>query len=166
LIVALAAGRHVRDAAQLAGCSVSTAKRRLADPAFRAALDEAKADFRDALVARISQAALGAADTLRELTGPEYNPRVRLGAADSLLKHARETTADDLLTRQVAELKGLLHESRRAGEADSGRPEAVAEPPARSAAALGAYPAGPDTDSDAHGFDPRFLAEPTAFFDP
>ncbi len=86
LLGALVAGQSYANAADAAGCSVSTVKRRINDPEFRVALVEAKNDALDQLLGvSISAARVGTGFLVRIVTGQEPAPvGVRVRAAVSL----------------------------------------------------------------------------------
>jgi hypothetical protein len=85
LLVALAGGRTVRAAARAAGIGERTARRRLADPAFRARVAEMRADMVERALGRAARGMSAAADTLRRLLRADKES-VRLGAARALLE--------------------------------------------------------------------------------
>jgi hypothetical protein len=81
LLTALACGASQEGAAQQAGVSRSTVKRRLADPAFRRRLEEFRADRLQRTAATLTAAGPEFVKTLVELAGPKSPPATRLGAA-------------------------------------------------------------------------------------
>jgi phage terminase small subunit len=88
LIAHLAAGKTVREAARLAGCSEATAHRRLADPAFRQAVRRVRQKLIEALCGDLRKAATLAISTLEALLTSD-EPMIRLRAADAILTHFR-----------------------------------------------------------------------------
>lgn len=111
LVAALACGGTVEAAAKTAGVSVPTVRRRLAEPAFRKAVEEARAESVSRAVARLSATSTLAADCLRELLKAK-SETVRLGAARAILElGAKYREAEDLAVR-LAELERQL-ETRR-----------------------------------------------------
>ena len=86
LIVELAAGASWERAAAACGCSQRTIARRLNDPEFRAALDEARRQIFENAFARVLSAGQAAASTLISLLRSDTPPAVRLGAARTLLE--------------------------------------------------------------------------------
>jgi hypothetical protein len=84
LAIALASGATLKDAAEQVGISLSTAKRRAADPEFMEFVDQARADIVQALRARVVHAGGRALDALERLLGSE-SESVQLGAARALL---------------------------------------------------------------------------------
>jgi hypothetical protein len=85
LVLALAAGRAVRSAAASAGVSERTAFRRLADPAFRRQVHEARAALVQQAVGKLAEGMAEAADVLRGLLQAEADG-VKLSAARTILE--------------------------------------------------------------------------------
>ena len=85
LIVALASGLSVRNAAKRAAVSESTAFRRLRDPAFRQRVDETRGTLFSEALGRLADAASEAVNTLRGLLGKKSPPAVRLAASRAVL---------------------------------------------------------------------------------
>jgi hypothetical protein len=137
LVAALAAGASAAAAAEKAGVSERTVRRRLEDPAFRARVDEARADLVRLAVGRLADVGALAGDTLAELVkaGP---PAVRLGAARSILEFMLRGAEVDTLARQVSDLKRQVEDlsrgnrsveaAGRGAEAAGGRPGSPAAP--------------------------------------
>ena len=86
LIGELAGGASWERAATACGCSERTIARRLKDPKFRAALDEARRRLFDAAFSRVAAAGQAAAGTLISLLSRDTPPAVRLGASRTLLE--------------------------------------------------------------------------------
>jgi hypothetical protein len=86
LIVALACGASPESAAQKAGLGVRTVYRRLADPAFRAEVNEVRADTVRRAADMFSAASLPAIRTLMTLHESATSESVRLGAARALIE--------------------------------------------------------------------------------
>jgi len=87
LVVALATGCTVEEAARQAHMSVATAHRRLGEPAIRAAVNEARREVWAAALGRLVAATTAAADTLRSLLDSPMD-QCRVAAARSILEHA------------------------------------------------------------------------------
>jgi hypothetical protein len=85
LLLALAGGQTVRDAARAAGVGERTAGRRLAEPGFRRRVAELRAEMVQRALGKLTDALTEAADTLRQLLKAQAES-VRLGAARSLLE--------------------------------------------------------------------------------
>ena len=89
LFQALVSGCHIENAAAVAGISVRTAYRRLADPAFKVQLQDARQSLRESILAKLSDAGHDAVGTLWELTQSAENEGVRLRAAKAVLDSLR-----------------------------------------------------------------------------
>jgi hypothetical protein len=87
LILALAEGLTVDAAAKQARVSPATVYRRRREPAFRAAVNEARRETWVQAVGRIATATTAAADTLKALLDSPMD-QVRVAAARSILEHA------------------------------------------------------------------------------
>lgn len=86
LITYLAAGKTVRETARLVGCGEATVRRRLADPAFRRAVQQTRRGMIEAICGEIRRAAALAVSTLEALFTSD-EPSIRLRAADAILHH-------------------------------------------------------------------------------
>jgi hypothetical protein len=78
LVAALAAGGNVAAAAKHASISERTVRRRLEDPAFRAKVDEARAELVRAAVGRLSAVGVLAVDKLHSLIGNARSETMQL----------------------------------------------------------------------------------------
>ena len=113
ILVALACGANVENAAQSAGVSASTVKRRLLEPEFLRRLQAMRADMVQRATAMLTAAALEAVKTLLTLQTDVTPPSVRLGAARAVLElgvRLRETAELHeriaAMETQMAELRG------------------------------------------------------------
>lgn len=84
LAAALAAGATIQEAAELAGVSSRTVDRRLANPEFRARVEEIKGGLVGNITDRLTGQALGAVEVLVELFDNSI-PRIRLQSAKAIL---------------------------------------------------------------------------------
>ena len=84
LVLALASGAPVKEAAERAGVSERTAWRRLQDDGFRRCVAEAKADLVAQATAKLADGAAKAVTTLLEVMDSE-DPRARVMAAKEVL---------------------------------------------------------------------------------
>jgi hypothetical protein len=115
LLLALACGASVENAARQAGLSESTAYRRLADLAFRQQLQALRADMIQRTAGALTAAATEAVRTLLELQKAAAPPAVRLGAARSILEMG-------LKLREAADLEERLTAlEQQLGVAEAGR---------------------------------------------
>jgi hypothetical protein len=101
LLMALACGVTVENAARQAGISPATAYRRLSNPAFRKRLTTLRADMVSRTAGTLTAAATEAVRTLLDLLKNSASPAVRLGAARSVLELG-------LKVREVAEMEERL----------------------------------------------------------
>ena len=85
LLLALAGGQTLRDAAASAGIGERTATRRVAEPEFRRRVAELRGEMVGRALGRMADGMTDAADTLRALLQAE-GESVRLGAARSILE--------------------------------------------------------------------------------
>jgi Homeodomain-like domain len=111
LIAELAAGASHDRAAIACGCSPRTVRRRLADPRFRAGLDDARRQLFEAAFSRVTAAGQAAAATLISLLSRETPPAVRLGASRTLLESCckfRETHELEERLRALEERLGKV----------------------------------------------------------
>jgi hypothetical protein len=86
LLMALACGATVDNAARQAGISPATAYRRLADPAFGQRLQQLRDDMVSRTAATLTAAASEAVRTLLELLKNPTSSAVRLAAARAVLE--------------------------------------------------------------------------------
>jgi hypothetical protein len=105
LLGALLGGASAADAAAQAGISERTACRRLADPAFRAALVDAQHEQRARVVDALGAAATQAVATLVELLAPGFPPTVRHAAARSVLELGLRLHEEQELEARLAALE-------------------------------------------------------------
>jgi hypothetical protein len=103
LVVALACGASPESAAQKAGLSVRTVYRRQADPAFRAQVNEVRADMVRRAASLFTAAGMPAIQTITTLQGSAASEAVRLEAARAIIElgcKLRETV--ELMERLTA----------------------------------------------------------------
>lgn len=87
LIVTLACGDTVKEAAERAGVGERTVYRRLADQSFIAKVNKARNMMISQAVGKLSLNCAKAAETLEKLLDSD-NPRIRLQAAKAIMDHA------------------------------------------------------------------------------
>jgi hypothetical protein len=112
LLLALACGATVEQAAQQSGLSARTAHRRLAEPAFRQRLQQARGDMVQRASGMLTAATLEAIKTLLALQQPSAPPAVRLGAARAVLEQGTKLREAADLTARIEALEAQL---RRGG---------------------------------------------------
>ncbi|MGD9857215.1 MAG: hypothetical protein AB7U20_19900 [Planctomycetaceae bacterium] len=110
LVLALARGESIADAARLSGWSQRTIQRRLADPDFSRQVRDARADMIGRASARLADATDAAVQTLRDLLSAE-SESVRLSASRSILELACRLRDSEELEARVAELEAIAHET-------------------------------------------------------
>jgi hypothetical protein len=117
LLLALACGATVDQAARQCGLSTRTVYRRLAEPDFCRRLQRVRADFVQRTAGTLTAAASEAVRTLLELLKAPSPAAVRLGAARAVLEIGMKV-------REVADLEerlAALEERLGAGDAAGGR---------------------------------------------
>jgi hypothetical protein len=135
LILALAAGATVREAAEKAGVGERTAYRRLANADFRRAVNEARDRSFDAAFGRLAGLASKATETLQRLMESD-KPSVALGAAKAVLEvgpRLREAT-------EFEERVNRLEEDDADAKADGNQTPAGEEELVRALAAGASLP--------------------------
>ena len=113
LFQALVSGCHIENAAAVAGISVRTAYRRLADPAFKVQLQDARQSLRESILAKLSDAGHDAVGTLWELMQTAEDEGVRLRAAKAVLDslrgfHAESPTIETTTRMQVERTQRVI----------------------------------------------------------
>ena len=124
LIVALASGRTVRDAAKHAKVGERTAHRRLGDREFRRKVSEARAEMIEQAAGRLAKAASTAVTTLRKLLKAE-SESVRLGACRAILESCERLRQSADLEQRIAELERRDEEPGKTGGKTRGRHQAA-----------------------------------------
>ena len=107
LILALACGATVENAARKAGVSERTVYRRLADPAFRQQIRKTRAEMAERAAAALTAASMEAVKTLVALHAQGTPPAVRLGAARAVLELGAKLRESVELEQRIAVLEGL-----------------------------------------------------------
>jgi hypothetical protein len=121
LALALACGATPESAAQKADVSLRTAYRRLADAAFRAQVDEVRAEVMRRSTDMFTAAGLSAIKTLMTLQDSAESESVRLGAARAVIELGCKLREKTETTARIAALEGefetLLGEADRLADA-------------------------------------------------
>jgi hypothetical protein len=137
---ALAAGKTVQQAAELAGVSARTIHRRLKDdPGFRRQVHELRAQMLGQAAGRVADGMAEAADCLRELLKAKAES-VRLSAARSLLELGVRLRDSVELGERIAALESALKGGAAGGGAD-GEAEPAGGPGPGAEAGAGGGPA-------------------------
>src|SRR6516164_2260579 len=100
LVIALARGATVEEAAKASGVSSATAWRRLRDPAFRLQIDQCRGEVLDAAVGRLAELSTTALDGLANLLVND-NPKLRLAAIRTVLEFQFKGAELHTLVRQL-----------------------------------------------------------------
>jgi hypothetical protein len=104
LLLGLASGQTVRDAARAAGIGERTATRRVADPDFRRRIAEMRAEMIGRALGQLADGMTEAASTLRGLLAAE-GESVRLGAARSILELGHKLREAVEFEERIADLE-------------------------------------------------------------
>jgi hypothetical protein len=107
LILALAAGAGASQAAQQAGVSDRTVRRRLEDDAFRQRIAAMRSELVSRAVGRLSVIGTLAVDTLHGLLSSK-NENIRLGASRAALDFMFKGVEQDVLVKEMEELRELV----------------------------------------------------------
>jgi hypothetical protein len=111
-VLALASGRTIKEAAEVAGIGYRTATRRLADPAFQRLVQQARADMVQRAVAKLADGLTEAVDTVRKLLGAKADT-VKLGAARAMLELATKLRESVEIESRVCELERRTYGGER-----------------------------------------------------
>jgi len=105
-IAALLSNRNVEQAARAVGIGVTTLRRWMRNPQFKAEYLEARREGLVQATARLQQSSGPAASTLLKLmVDPTMPPAIRLRAADYVLKHGIKSLEDDDLEARLTQLE-------------------------------------------------------------
>lgn len=107
LVLLLAAGRSVKEAADGADVGERTAYRRLADPSFRCRVSEARGEMVTRAIGKLADASTAAVDTLQALLAADAE-NVRLGAAKAILELGAKLREAVELGERLAALEGRV----------------------------------------------------------
>jgi hypothetical protein len=105
LLLALACGASVENAARTAGLSARTAQRRLAEPAFRKRLQDLRTDMAQRTGGMLTAAGMEAVKTLISLQDGSIAAPVRLGAARTVLEFGIKLRENNELAERIAALE-------------------------------------------------------------
>jgi hypothetical protein len=108
LIASLAAGATIVGAAETAGITERTVRRRLDDPAFVARLDEARRAVVTEAMDRLGAATTAAVGTLIRLMSQDQPPHVRLRAALGILEAYHKHRSDQAVVERLATLEAEI----------------------------------------------------------
>jgi hypothetical protein len=114
LVVALASGQPVRQAAETADVSERTVYRRLQDDAFRASLARERGRLVEEAVGRLAHGMAAAADTLASIAADSDAPfSARVSAARAVLELGSRLRGELDLERRLEQLEEALAAPKR-----------------------------------------------------
>lgn len=138
LLLILACGATIEQAASQVGLSERTIYRRLADPDFRRRLAETRADMIQRTSGTLTATSAEAVRTLVTLLNPKEPPNVRLGAARAVLELG-------IKVREAADLENRMIELEAQVASLSSGPALRLIPQGRELTPLPGEPAGEST---------------------
>jgi hypothetical protein len=109
LVLILSAGGSVSHAAEKAGVSERTVRRRLEDQQFRQRISEARSELIQGAIGRLSMIGRKAVDKLNKLMD-DPDPKICLGSSRAVLQYMLSGHEHELLAAQVAELQRQIDE--------------------------------------------------------
>lgn len=112
IVDALARGECQTTAAQRAGCSVTTIRRRLDDPQFRNRIERFRVEMLDAVAGKMGANVEQAVTTLTALMAEPMPPAVRLGAARAVCDFALRIRESLSWERRLTALEEGLNDSK------------------------------------------------------
>lgn len=119
LLMALACGATVENAAAKAGICSRTAHRRLKNPEFEKRLDAVRADMLNRTTDMLTASATESVRTLLSLQASTQPPAVRLGAARAILEIGVRYRETNDLAQRLAALEEQLALNAAAGPRDA-----------------------------------------------
>lgn len=115
LLMALACGATIENAARSAGISETTAHRRLLDPEFQRRLQKIRDDMVERATHMLTAAAMEAVKTLLELQKTSTPATVRLGAAKTILELGMRFRETAELVERIEALEAQFRPSVKVG---------------------------------------------------
>lgn len=122
LAARIATGATLADAARDANCSLRTAERRAADPAFRRKVAGIRARMLDQVTGEFAASLTCAVAELRRLLEHAESEQARLGAARTLIEHALRLREHGEFEQRLLELEKGKDEGLRAVPAEEDEP--------------------------------------------
>ena len=109
MMICLASGASIQATADTVGCATKTVRRRLSNPTFVRALDQARGRLFERALGRAAHHAIRAAETLAEIMeSKESPPRVRVAAAKTLLDTAVRFREVEELSRRISVVEAAV----------------------------------------------------------
>lgn len=168
LLLALASGASIAKAAEKAGCSESTVRRRLADADFRAKVNDARNEMVRGAIGRLASLGIEAADELQRLIEDGKDDNVKLGAARAVLQHMLAGHEHETLAQRMRELLDQMEQVRSTNRQRLEQRQQCSAAPAPQRASQHFDARGNRIDPDADRGEPekltRWLAESRAAF--
>lgn len=115
LLLALACGATIENAARKANVSLRTAYRRVEEPAFLERLKQVRTEMVQRATAILTAGAMEAVKTMIELLGPTSPPAVRLGSARSIVELGVKLRESNELAERITALEEQLGASDTSG---------------------------------------------------
>jgi len=112
IVEALARGECQTTAAQRAGCSVTTIRRRLDDSTFRERVERFRVEMLDAAAGKLGAKVEQAVTTLSELMAETMPPAVRLGASRAVCDFAMRIRESLSWERRLTALEERLNDHK------------------------------------------------------
>jgi len=112
IVESLARGESQTATATLAGCSVSTIRRRLDDAAFRERIEKFRAEMLDAAAGKLGATVAKAVETLESLLSSDAPPAVRMASARSLIEFSLRAREAVSWEKRLVELEARLNPSK------------------------------------------------------
>jgi hypothetical protein len=142
IIAHLAAGKSIRETAELCHVSTTTITRRLKRPAFLAQLERARARMIDSAIGSLSQGSAKAAKRLFELMD-STSPTVAISACRSVLEFGLKWLDYQSTSREIEQLKRFAADIKEKNNVRENRVEAL-EARDTDGAGMVRMPAAPD----------------------
>lgn len=108
LVLSLASGVSMQDAAERAGVSKRTVYRRLEDPDFRRQVSKARSDLYSQAAGMLAANSVEAVTTLQNLANDATSENVRLSAAKTMLELGSKLREAAELDERLTELESRL----------------------------------------------------------
>lgn len=112
LVLHLAFGHSIEEAARLAGVSRATAFRRMQNPKFRERINKARSENLERAYSNLSSGSVEASIVLRTLVSSK-NEKIKLAATQAMLSLGLKMRESVDLARQLAELKAQVERLHR-----------------------------------------------------
>ena len=115
IVEALARGEGQTRTAALAGCSVSTVRRRLEDPDFRIQIDRFREAMLDDAAGKLGATVEKAVRTLESLLDDDSPPAVRLAAARSVVEFTFKSREVLSWEKRLSEIEASVRKGQESG---------------------------------------------------